>query len=329
MKRPMSLVCAITVWLVLAVASALAATQTAQSGKIRVTLSFRGTFPRYTSEHVTIRRAGTITYSAQLGSKLCRPSCGPAWTGAQKSSVHVVHLEPGAEPNVVLDLYNGGAHCCWIEQVFSFHPETMTYSKAEYNFGDPGERLVDLDRNRIDEFLTADDSFAYEFTDYAASGMPIKIVRFIDGHFLNVTRNYPKLISKDATLWWRAFEHMAPSYRDSVGVIAAWAADEDELGHSKQVSDQLARQLRAGHLNSALAPVEPGGQKFVIHLGNFLRSHGYLPVTLVAAFRVAGSAPKHPTLAPTRPARALSHFEPSGVRYRIGDVGIALLVTRT
>lgn len=38
-------------------------------------------------------------------------------------------------------------------------------------------------------------------------------------------------------------------YRDSVGVIAAWAADEDMLGHSRLVSRYLAQQQRAGHLN--------------------------------------------------------------------------------
>ena len=68
------------------------------------------------------------------------------------------------------------------------------------------------------EFLTADDSFAYEFTDFAASGLPIQILTFSDRRFLNVTRQYPKLIAKDAARWMKAFNSMAKQhYSDSVG----------------------------------------------------------------------------------------------------------------
>jgi hypothetical protein len=64
-------------------------------------------------------------------------------------------------------------------------------------------------------------------------------------------------------------------YSDSVGVVAAWAADEELLGHVKLVNTFLANQLKAGHLNSALSPEEPGGARFVTKLRKFLRTHGY------------------------------------------------------
>ena len=62
-------------------------------------------------------------------------------------------------------------------------------------------------------------------------------------------------------------------YSDSVGVIAAWAADEDPLGHRQRVSRYLAQQARAGHLN---APFEAGGRRFIANLQKFLRRRGYL-----------------------------------------------------
>jgi hypothetical protein len=127
------------------------------------------------------------------------------------------------------------------------------------------------------EFLTADDSFAYEFTDFAASGLPIQILTFSDRHFSNVTRQYPKLVTRDAARWMKAFNSMAKQhYSDSVGVAAAWAADEELLGHVKLVNSFLAKQVKAGHLNSALSPQEPGGAKFVAKLSKFLRAHGYV-----------------------------------------------------
>jgi hypothetical protein len=55
--------------------------------------------------------------------------------------------------------------------------------------------------------------------------------------------------------------------------MAAWAADEDLLGHVKLVNRYLAQQAKAGHLNS---PLYPGGKRFVTKLQKFLRRHGYL-----------------------------------------------------
>jgi hypothetical protein len=189
--------------------------------------------------------------------------------------VHVVDLEHTGEPDVVLDLYTGGAHCCTVEQIFSFDPISATYiERIERDFGDPLVRIVDLAHNGRFQLLTADDSFAYAFTDFAASGLPIQIFKFSGGRFIDVTRHYRRQVARDAARWLKAFKSMARfDYGDSVGVIAAWAADEDRLGHVKLVRRYLAQQAAAGHLN---APFTPGGKKFVAKLQRFLRAHGYL-----------------------------------------------------
>jgi hypothetical protein len=253
--------------------AALARTQTAHSGNVSATFTFNGKFPNFTGERIAIAQAGQVLYDQPVVSKECQSDCAPGSTGKQ-SSVHVVDLEHDGQPDVVLDLFSGGAHCCSIEEIFSFDPGTMTYVETERNFGDPGERIADLGHNGRHEFLTADDSFAFEFTDFASSGLPIQILTFSNRRFANVTRSYPKLIAKDAAVWLRAFKSMAKEhFQDSVGVIAAWAADEDLLGHSKQVSRYLALQVKAGHLK---APQGPGGKRFVANLQRFLRKHGYL-----------------------------------------------------
>jgi hypothetical protein len=256
--------------------SALATTQTAHSGKVEATFTYRGKFPNYTGETLTIAQAGKVFYDQPVVSKFCAARCQPQTPLSRQPSVQVVDLEHNGQPDVVLDLYSGGAHCCSIAQIFSFDPGTMTYVKTEHDFGDPGERIEDLGHNGRYEFLTADDSFAYEFTDFAASALPIQILTFSNRHFQNLTLSYPKLVAEDAASWLKAFKSMSRQhFEDSVGVIAAWAADEDLLGHSKLVSRYLAQQLKAGHLNSALGP-EEGGKKFVAKLQRFLRKHGYL-----------------------------------------------------
>jgi hypothetical protein len=256
------------------IAVAAARTETAHLGAVTATLSFKGRYPRFSDERLSIARAGRVVYNRPVHSALCGAMCDPLSFSGKASAVHAVDLEPGGEPSVVLDLYSGGAHCCSIAQVFSYDPAAGTYAVKEHDFGDPGYRFVDLQHNGLNEFLTADDSFAYEFTDFAASGMPIQILVFSDGRFRDVTRSYPRQIAKDAAGWLKAFKRQSSShYADTVGVIAAWAADEDLLGHEAMVNRFLRQQAKAGHLNSALGG---GGKRFVTKLKAFLRRRGYL-----------------------------------------------------
>jgi hypothetical protein len=257
-------------------AAALAHTETARSGQVSASFTYTGHDLRYKDGTLTIRRAGHVVYSHRVSSKSCGSSCIPASANVGDTSVQVLNLEHSGNPDVLLALFSGGSHCCSIVQVFS--PDAHGgYVKTEHNFGDPGESIVDLGHNGRLEFLTADDTFAYAFTDYAASGLPIQILTFSQGRFHNVTRSYPRLIARDAAAYLKVFKSMARDhYSDSTGIIAAWAADEDLLGHAKLVSRYLNQQAAAGHLNSALAPEEPSGRRFIAALNKFLRREGYL-----------------------------------------------------
>ncbi|MGN6870330.1 MAG: hypothetical protein ACTHMY_18225 [Solirubrobacteraceae bacterium] len=273
MRRVLAIL-SVTAMCLLAAPAALASTQTASSGNVTATFTFHGKVPHFHGLHLTIARGGATVYDQPVVAKFCGKLCWPGPLIGGRPAVHVVDLEGTGDPDVVLDLYSGGAHCCTVEQVFSFNPASATYVKTEQVFGDPDAKIVDLGHNGHFEFLTADDSFAYEFTDFAASGLPIEILTFANGHFTDVTRNYPQLVAKDAALWLRAFKAQAKQhYPDSVGVIAAWAADEDLLGHIKLVTRYLHQQAAAGHLN---APFAAGGTKFVAKLQKFLRRRGYL-----------------------------------------------------
>jgi len=275
MRRLLGIVLAAAVFLIAAPA-ALAATQTASGGNVTATFTFQGKFPNYHGQRLEITRGGTVAYDEPVTSNLCANDCAPYSAVTGKSSLEVVDLEHTGDPDVVLDLYSGGAHCCTVVQIFSFDPGTMTYVKTERNFGDPQARIVDLRHDGRFEFLTADDSFAYAFTDYAASGLPIEIDTYSNGQFVNVTSQYPRLVARDAAFWRKAFDaQAAENYQDSVGVIAAWAADEERLGHTAQVKRFLNEQAKLGHLNSGLSPQEPGGARFVSKLLRFLRAHGY------------------------------------------------------
>ena len=131
-------------------------------------------------------------------------------------------------------------------------------------FGDPDARIVDLRHDGRFEFLTADDSFAYRFTDFAASGLPIEILTFAGGHFTDVHAQLSGARGQGRRVLAEGVqEHGArQAIRDSVGVIAAWAADEDLLGHVKLVNRYLHQQAAAGHLNAAVrAPAARGSSR--------------------------------------------------------------------
>jgi hypothetical protein len=274
MSRPLYVAAVIVSFLMFA-STAFAATQTAHSGDVSATFTFHGKWPQYSRETLAISRGGKVVYDAPVTASECGGACAPGGSQLHPSSLDAVDLD--GNPDVVLQLYSGGAHCCSIDEVFSYDSSANTYRETAWDFGDPGAEIVDLNHNGRYEFVTADDSFAYAFTDYAASGLPIQILSFDGDAFHNVTRSYPGLIEKNAKQWISAFDSMAHGgYADSVGVIAAWAADEALLGREQAAERFLQKQAKAGHLNSPLYPHQ-GGEKFIAALDRLLEKDGYVP----------------------------------------------------
>ena len=98
------------------------------------------------------------------------PWCSPG--GGNERSIHVRDLNGDDEPEVLLDLYTGGAHCCVLTQVFTF--DAPGYRKAaEHDWADAGYRIADVDGNGTPEIKSADARFAYAFAAFAFSGFPV------------------------------------------------------------------------------------------------------------------------------------------------------------
>lgn len=252
--------------------AALAVTQTAQSGDVSASFSYSVKsgkyFPTYTDLTLTIVRDGVTAYTEPATDSVCGNECEPAEPGTRYSSVQVTDLDNTGEPNVILTLFSGGAHCCTIAQVFTYDPTTATYTMARQDFYDPAYVLRRLTPGGDDEFVSANAFFEYEFTSYAQSGVPLQIWSFQNGQFSDVTRNYPALIKKDAAMWWRLFRH---NLSDGTGPLAAWAADEELLGKNALVQSTLKAQLKAGHLVGGFV----NGAKYVKALNRLLVKLGY------------------------------------------------------
>ena len=226
----------------------------------------------YSSEHLQISKMGASYYSAPLHSSACQSEC--ALEVGASGALTLADLEGNGQPDVILRLNSGGAHCCNILQVFSFDPGVMAFRKIERDFGDPSPKLVELGGIGQFAFLSGDDRFAYEFAPYAYSPLPLQIWQLHDGQFLDVTRNFPQQLAADASRQFRLFLFNR-RLGLGLGCLAAWAADEDLLGHGRAVTALLARELRRHNLRSRES-LSPGGGAFVKKLESFLEKSGYI-----------------------------------------------------
>jgi hypothetical protein len=246
-----------------AVAGATAATLSFDYAPKRPISSFRDL-------HLTIVRHGRTTYSKAVRNRACGAICWPQ----QGDILHVLDVEGDGEPDVLLNLYTGGAHCCYVTEVYRYDAQRRSYDALLHIWGDPGYALKRLDGSKPYEFLTYDDRFAYEFAPYAYSGLPREILRLRDRRFVDVTRSYPQLVAPDARRLWRYYLE-GRSDGTGLGFLAAWAADEYNLGHASAVDRTLDWLERDGELRSQEPRTWPGGAKFVTRLDAFLRKSGY------------------------------------------------------
>jgi hypothetical protein len=243
----------------LAVGPAAAKSITASAGHVTATLSFaHGPGPLTTDERLVIKAPRMATYDEPVPAKGCFKVCSSVVT---EPAVQVADLYGDGEYLVVLNLFTGGADCCGIVQVYAPSAATGSWVMSEHNFGEDGARLVEEGGHEL--FISGDDAFACAFIDCAQSGLPLQVFGFSGETFRNVTTAYPRLIKRDASAWAKAYD---ADPKQGQGLIAAWAADEDNLGLSSTVTTVLQRQVAAHNLSSS----------FVTSLQSFLRKHGYV-----------------------------------------------------
>jgi hypothetical protein len=200
--------------------------------------------------------------------------CTPLRCGILTNQILSLHRLSGGTPDTVLDYYTGGAHCCFWSLII-----TPTGKKIVHDWGDPGYRVVQY--KGVPQLLSADDRFAYEYTSFAASGMPVQVWAITpDGSpdhpdaLVNVTQDRPDLVKKDAAQWWKAYttERGKPD-GDVRGVLAAWCADEYRLGQKPACDAALAQALKKGWIKGV--PDWPSNAKYIALVHKDLARWGY------------------------------------------------------
>jgi hypothetical protein len=107
----------------------------------------------------------------------------------------------------------------------------------------------------------------------ADSGEPLRVFTVDDRRLVNVSRDYPDQVERDAAKWWQLFthHHNGPYY----GAIASWVADECSLGRQGFAFATLNRLKRAGRFVHHRDEPSRAGPAFVGFIERFLVKTGY------------------------------------------------------
>jgi len=264
--------------LVLAAAAATpagAATKSARSGDVQAQLSYerRGDYG-YRDVRITITR-GDLVLRDEPAPCSADPSVTcedfepfPVVAGGH-NPVRVVSIDSDAEPEVVIELFTGGAHCCLLAVIYDYDQPTNSYRRLVVDFADPGFVLKDLGHDGRLEFVSADPRFAYAFASFAGSAFPIQIWRFRDGSLVNVTHRFPREIAHDAARHRRKYVRARRQRQFELrGILAAYVADKYLLGQKQSAIRYLRTAKRRGDLGR-------NPEKFISSLRRFLNARGY------------------------------------------------------
>jgi hypothetical protein len=247
-------------------AVASAETETASDGAVSASFSYEKVDDfQYRGLKLTITRGGTLAFDGVAVPKQCPlPYCAPG-KSVDDRSLRVVDLDGDAEPEVVVDFYTGGAHCCLVAQVFRFDG-TARYVATARDFADFGYTLAE------GVFATGDARFAYSFASFADSAMPVRLLTFAHGSWKDVTRAHPETLTADAARWLKDYKKRRRGTR-ALGILAAWVADEHRLGRRATADAFLRAELRAGRLRGDA--YWPHGKAYISTLQRRLRAWGY------------------------------------------------------
>ena len=96
-------------------------------------------------------------------------------------------------PDVIVESYSGGAHCCFSTQVYSLLDEeaALILQSPESNMSG---QFQDIDKDSTYEFITTDNTFAYQYCPFVSSPF-VKVIMTYDSekeHYIPSSPNFPE-----------------------------------------------------------------------------------------------------------------------------------------
>lgn len=248
----------------LSIKPAVAEIITANSGKLKAEISYQKQEYKYQNVRLKISRSNQVILNERLtDNEYDRPMASFDISNS-KQYFQVRDVDGDKEPEIIVELYTGGAHCCTYSLIYRYNAAQNKYSKIKHEWGNHAYKLQDLDKNGLQEFVTVDDRFAYTFASYAGSAYPIQIWQYRQGKMINVTRKYRQQIAKNAQELWQRYQQQKTEFGEGKAPLAAYLAAKYLLGEG-QDGWQRVRQAYQGSDRA----------EFFTNLQNFLQRTGY------------------------------------------------------
>jgi hypothetical protein len=266
-------------------ASALTKTETGASGQTSASLSYDykkskfGTY-EYSALHVVVARGGAVLVDQDVAD-VCDACDGWPSSGAQRgvSSVTVRDLDADEEPEVLVDLFSGGANCCWYTISYRFDEVQNRYIAKALR---PGLSfpyvLKDLDKDGAPEFRSVDYRFAYKYGSNVDTPRPLRIFQWKSGRLIDATLGFPKLAAADAADMYKGYLHYRKVKGANVrGLLAAYLADSYNAHNGRVAWRRVVAAYRRGEVDRKFKGDSGAfGKAYLISLRKFMKKTGYL-----------------------------------------------------
>lgn len=217
---------------------------------------------------LTLRRPG---WRAATNLLPARARLGTGVATVHPDGFCLARFAGSAAPVALEGTFGGGPHCCWALRALG-RGTADRLSTTQHGFGDVPAVLHDVGGATV--VVSGDDRFSYAFSSYAESAWPVLALTYRSGAFVNVTSTSRGLVKADARHWWASYKaHPARPF----GPLAAWAADQCELGSSARAWATLTRLGEHGAFKGLAGGGEqwPRGTAYVPALRVFLVGLGY------------------------------------------------------
>ena len=224
-------------------------TENARQGAVRAAYSFTPTLrgSTYVRARIRIWNGARLIVNHPI-------ALTSHYAGTRELSIH--QLDGAGPPEVVLNQFSGGAHCCWTTWIYTGARRVVE------GWGHNLPVLRDVDGDGVPEFHGFDTRWAYAFGSFASSGFPAKVWRYTGSGVGDVSRAFPAEIQADMAQQYSRYQAAlgAQGGQGAEGVrgaLAAYAADGYTLGQGDQAMGVVQAADSAGQTGTAKSETDP------------------------------------------------------------------------
>jgi hypothetical protein len=249
---------------------AKAETKTAESGNVRAEVSFQpNPIKGRCAQNPQLRlfRSDQIVLNQNIPTE----EIFYCWL----KDLQVRDLDKDNEPEIILDIYSGGPHCCTSFMIYRYDVKTKEYTAITHpwfhNFGPKiDDKIQDIDKDGNVEFVNYDSRFAYKFSPFSYSRFPLQIWQYHQGKMIDVTRRYPQQVKNHAYQLWQEYITIKNQFEGDAtsaekAILAAYLADKFLLGEGED-----------GWMRVQETYKESDRSQFFTELQKFLGETGYI-----------------------------------------------------